>query len=54
MGVERLQVFGGPPALSETHPAEIAARPDLSGKVVVTVAPSTGERYLSTKLWEEL
>jgi cysteine synthase A len=32
----------------------IAARPDLSGKVVVTVAPSTGERYLSTKLWEEL
>ena len=32
----------------------IAARPELAGKVVVTVAPSTGERYLSTKLWEEL
>jgi cysteine synthase len=32
----------------------IAARPELEGKVVVTVAPSTGERYLSTKLWENL
>ncbi|HEY5539945.1 MAG TPA: cysteine synthase A [Coriobacteriia bacterium] len=32
----------------------IAARPEFAGKVVVTVAPSTGERYLSTKLWEEL
>jgi cysteine synthase len=32
----------------------IAARPELAGTVVVTVAPSTGERYLSTKLWEEL
>jgi cysteine synthase A len=32
----------------------LAARPEYEGKVVVTVAPSTGERYLSTKLWEEL
>ena len=32
----------------------LAARPDMEGKLVVTVAPSTGERYLSTKLWEEL
>jgi cysteine synthase A len=32
----------------------LAARPELAGKVVLTVAPSTGERYLSTKLWEEL
>jgi cysteine synthase len=32
----------------------VASRPELAGKVVVTVAPSTGERYLSTKLWEEL
>jgi len=32
----------------------VAARPELAGSVVVTVAPSTGERYLSTKLWEEL
>jgi len=32
----------------------VAARPELAGQVVVTVAASTGERYLSTKLWEEL
>jgi len=32
----------------------IAARPEMAGKIVVTVAPSTGERYLTTKLWEEL
>ena len=32
----------------------VASRPELEGTVVVTVAPSTGERYLSTKLWEEL
>jgi cysteine synthase A len=32
----------------------VAARPEFVGKVVITVAPSTGERYLSTKLWEEL
>jgi cysteine synthase len=32
----------------------IASRPELAGKVVVTVAPSTGERYLSTRLWDEL
>lgn len=32
----------------------IAARPEMEGKLIVTVAPSTGERYLSTKLWEEL
>lgn len=30
----------------------IAARPDLAGTTVVTFAPSTGERYLSTPLWE--
>jgi cysteine synthase len=29
-----------------------ASRPELEGTVVVTVAPSTGERYLSTPLWE--
>jgi cysteine synthase len=32
----------------------VAARPEHAGKVVVTLAPSTGERYLSTRLWEEL
>jgi len=29
-----------------------AALPELAGTTVVTVAPSTGERYLSTPLWE--
>lgn len=32
----------------------VAARPEAVGKFVVTVAPSTGERYLSTPLWEGL
>jgi len=31
---------------------ELAARPELAGTTIVTVAPSTGERYLSTPLWE--
>jgi len=32
----------------------VAALPESAGKVIVTIAPSTGERYLTTKLWEEL
>jgi cysteine synthase A len=32
----------------------VAARDEFAGKLVVTVAPSTGERYLSTALWEGL
>jgi cysteine synthase len=32
----------------------VAARPDLAGTVVVTFAPSNGERYLSTELWGPL
>ncbi|MDZ4168125.1 MAG: cysteine synthase A [Coriobacteriia bacterium] len=31
----------------------IAAREEMAGRVIVTVAPSTGERYLSTALWEQ-
>lgn len=37
-----------------TAALRLAARPEFAGKTIVTVAPSTGERYLSTKLWEEL
>jgi cysteine synthase A len=35
-----------------TAALRLASRPEAAGKVVVTVAPSTGERYLSTPLWE--
>ncbi len=32
----------------------LAAESQFADKVIVTIAPSTGERYLSTKLWENL
>jgi cysteine synthase A len=33
---------------------QIAKRPEYKGKIVVTVLPDTGERYLSTALYESL
>ncbi len=48
-------VFGGISSGANLVAAlAVAARPEMEGALVVTVAPSTGERYLSTKLWEDL
>ncbi|HSZ22499.1 MAG TPA: hypothetical protein VK782_05130, partial [Candidatus Sulfotelmatobacter sp.] len=34
--------------------ARIANRPENKGKTIVTILPDSGERYLSTALFEEI
>lgn len=34
--------------------AQVAARQEFAGKKIVTLLPDTGERYLSTALFEHL
>jgi cysteine synthase A len=33
---------------------EVARRPESEGKMIVVILPDTGERYLSTWMFEEL
>jgi cysteine synthase A len=47
-------VFCGVSAGANTFAAlEVAGRPDSDGKLVVAILCDTGERYLSTDLWEQ-
>jgi cysteine synthase A len=34
--------------------AQVAARPEMKGKIIVTVMCSTGERYISTAMYDGL
>ena len=43
-----------PPARPSPRRCEVAARPKMAGKTIVTIIPSFAERYLSTALFEGL
>lgn len=48
-------IFVGISAAGNVHAAiEVAKRPEMAGKKIVTIGCDTGERYLSTWLYEDL